>query len=52
MRSVILLFVLAGFYWPVKRTRPHTKKALAAEAIGLGSVNYLTLIGAAIWHHF
>ena len=47
-----LLFVLGGFYWPVRRAQPHTGKALAAEAVGLFSVNYLTVIGAAVWDGF
>ena len=55
--AVIIFFiflcpVLAAFFWPVTKAGAGTGKALAAESIGLISVNYLTLIGAAVWHHF
>lgn len=49
---LFLPMILTAFYWPVKKTKPETKKALIAESIGLFSVNYLTLLGAAVWYQF
>jgi hypothetical protein len=49
---VLLLPIIGAFSWPVTRAKAGTGKALIAEAIALISVNYLTLIGAAVWDHF
>ena len=49
---IILVPALGAFCVPVKRAKPDSGKALVAECIALASVNYLTLIGAAVWHLF
>lgn len=49
---VFLCPVLGAFFWPVTKAGADTGKALAAQSIGLISVNYLTLIGASVWHLF
>jgi len=49
---IFLPLVLGAFFLPVERAAAGTGKALTAQSIGLISVNYLTLIGAAVWHHF
>ena len=55
--AVILFFILlvpflGVFCVPVNRAQPGTRKALVAESIALISVNYLTLIGAAVYGQF
>ena len=49
---VFLPLVIGAVYWPTSRAVPGTGKALAAGSIGLISVNYLTLIGAAVWEYY
>jgi hypothetical protein len=49
---VFLLPVIAAFSWPTTKAKPDTVGALVAGSIGLICVNYLTLIGAAVWYHF
>lgn len=47
-----LVPIIGAFAWPTTRARKGTGKALIAESVGLLSVNYLTLIGAAVWAYF
>ena len=49
---VFLIPVLVSFAWPTSNAKPGSGKALIAESVGLISVNYLTLLGAATWYHF
>jgi len=49
---IILIPIIIAFYWPITNPKPKSGKALAAESIGLISVNYLTLIGASVWYYF
>lgn len=49
---VFLPLVLGAFFLPVKKAEPGTGKALGVQSIGLVSVNYISLIGASVWHHF
>ena len=49
---VVLFPYLGAFCMPVKRAEPGTSNALVASSLGLASVNYLTLIGAAVWGKF
>ncbi len=52
MFFAFLLPVIGAFLWPTTNAQPGSVKALIAESIALFSVNYLTLIGASVWHHF
>jgi hypothetical protein len=49
---VFLLPVIGAFSWPTTNAKPKTTRALVAGSISLVCVNYLTLIGASVWHHF
>jgi hypothetical protein len=49
---VFLLPVIGAFSWPTTKARPETVKALVAGSTGLVCVNYMTLVGASVWHHF
>lgn len=49
---ILLVPVLAAFGVPITRAKAGTGKALVADSVGLISVNYLTLIGAAVWEFF
>jgi hypothetical protein len=49
---VFLLPVIGAFRLPATRARPGTTRALVAESVGLFSVNYMTIIGASVWHYF
>lgn len=49
---VFLLPVLGAFYLPVTRAEADTTKALVVNSIAQISVNYLTLLGAAVWYCF
>jgi hypothetical protein len=55
--AVILVFIMlvptiGSFYLRVTAAQPDTRKALVTESVALFSVNYLTLIGAAVWDQF
>lgn len=49
---VVLFPYLGAFCMPVKKAEPGSSNALVVSSIGLVSVNYLTLIGAAVWGEF
>jgi hypothetical protein len=55
--AVVIFFVVmipyfGAFCTPVTRAEPGSRKALVASSIGLISVNFLSLIGAAVWGQF
>ena len=49
---LFLVPVAAAFFLPATKAEPDTRKALVAESVGLLSVNYLTMLGAAVWYRF
>ena len=49
---VLLLPVAGAFLLPARKAKAGTTSALVAESVGLFSVNYLTVIGAAVWTTF
>jgi hypothetical protein len=49
---VLLLPVCGAFSIPISKAKADTPEALIVESIGLISVNYLTLVGAAVWDRF
>jgi hypothetical protein len=50
--AIFLLPVIGAFSWPVTRTETGSGRALAASSLGLISINYLSIIGTAVWSHF
>ncbi|MEJ6571400.1 MAG: hypothetical protein QNL01_06035 [Akkermansiaceae bacterium] len=49
---VLLLPVCGAFCMPLSKAKKDTTEALIVESIALISVNYLTLVGAAVWDCF
>jgi hypothetical protein len=49
---VLLLPVCGAFCVPLSKAKAGTTEALIVESIGLICVNYLTLVGAAVWDCF